>query len=570
MEGERQVGGLWRARAVAQRRDTQPSKVASEDARDEARSVRLSRTAPFALLAVFLVTTLMTTLTQAHCYGVTIDEPLQQVYGQHVLAWYRSLGRDRSFLTAFPAVVHMPEHGGIVDAVIAALQSWFPGVDPWLMRRLASGVIGWLGVVAIALCGYELGGPWAALAASIGLWLYPRYYGAMYNNPKDVPAAVSLLFVLWATLLLVRFWAQPVRRYEIAVLLGCSLGAATAIRVTALTWFGVLAALLAGWWLIRGRQAWTERRIGRELARQGAVAAIIGVCWFISTTALWPFVWLNPLVNLPGAVVTLSHYPWTGNVLFGGVEYPATQLPATYVPTWLVIGSPPMLLALAILGMALVVGDLLRHRRIEPAAAVVALALVISLAPLLLLHPVLYDALRQFLYVVPPLILLAAFGLVKSVTRLLGSRRSGQRWLAAGLLGVTLLSYALVTADMAALSPYEYIYFSPLVGGLPGAATSYDTDYYGTCGTAAADWLSRNYQRYTGASRPTIGSSAVLQDSISRSLPADFHRVNAQPDFFIGFSRDGSDKALPTYRTIHVVAVEGVTLCVVKVKPATT
>lgn len=547
------MGRPQRARAAVQRIVAEPSDMA-----------------PFGLLAAFLLATLVTTLTQAHRYGVTIDEPLQQVYGQHVLAWYRSLGRDRSFLTAFPTVVHMPEHGGIVDAVIAALQSWFPGVDPWLMRRLASGVIGWLGIVAIALCGFELGGPWVALAASVGLWLYPRYYGAMYNNPKDVPATVSLLFVLWATLLLVRFWKQRGRTYEIAILLGCYLGVATAIRITALTWFALLAALLVGWWLMHGRAAWAERRVARELGRQGAVAAVMGVAWFTSTAALWPFVFLNPFTNLPEAVTVLSHYPWTGQVLFGGVEYPATQLPITYVPTWLVIGSPPMLLALAVLGVALAVTEALRRRRIDPAVAIVALAFVIPLASLLLLHPVLYDALRQFLYIVPPLILLAAYGLVRGVDSLLRGRRTALRWLAAGLLGITILSYAMVIADMAALSPYEYIYFSPLVGGLPGAAASYDTDYYGTCSTAAAAWLGQNYQRYTTASSPTVGSSGVLQDSITPALSARLQHTDAQPDFFIGFTRDGSDKTYPSYRTIHVVAVEGVTLCVVKVKPSTT
>lgn len=569
------MGRPWSARHRFTRTETGRSSVALLDTRDAPQyqhrwHARLARSAPFALLAVFLLMTLVTALTQARRYGVTIDEPLQQVYGEHVLAWYRSLGRDQSFLTAFPPAVHMPEHGGIVDAVIAALQSWFPGVDPWLMRRLASGVIGWLGVVAIALCGYELAGPWVAFAAAVGLWLYPRYYGAMYNNPKDVPAAVSLLFVMWVTLLLVRFWKQRARAYEIAVLLGCYLGVATAIRVTALTWFAVLAALLAGWWLIHGREVRREGQVAREVGRQSGVAAIIGVCWLASTAALWPFVFLNPLTNLPEAVTVLSHYPWTGQVLFGGVEYPATQLPMTYAPTWLVIGSPPMLLALAVLGVALAIAEAARSRRIDPAVAIVALTFVISLAPLLLLHPVLYDGLRQFLYVVPPLILLAAFGLVRSVAALMRRPRAEPRWLAAGLLGLTILSYALVISDMVALSPYEYMYFSPLVGGLPGAAASYDTDYYGTCGTAAASWLSQNYQRYTSTSSPTVASSTVLQDSIAPALPTRFNRVDAQPDFFIGFSRDGSDKTYPGYQTIHVVAVEGVTLCVVKAKPATT
>ena len=526
---------------------------------------------PLGLLALFLIVTFITTLTQAHRYGVTSDEPLQQVYGQYVLAWYRSFGHDTSFLRAFPSAVHMPEHGGIVDAVIAALQSWLPGVDPWLTRRIASGVIGWLGVVAIALCGLELGGPWVSLAAAVGLWLYPRYYGAMYNNPKDVPAAVSMLFALWMTLLLVRYWSQRKRAAEVAVLLGGYLGVATAIRVTAIIWFALLLTLVAGWWLIHGKAAWTERRAARALAWQGVIAAIITSVWLLVTAALWPFVFLSPLKNLVDSVQVLSHYPWTGQVLFNGVEYPAARLPVTYAPTWLAIGSPPLLLLLALLGVTLVVGDAVLRRQIDPRALTVALAFVIPFASLLLLHPVLYNALRQFLFIAPPLVLLAAYGLIRSVAFLWSRRRPVElRWLAAALVVVTIAGYAQVVADMAALSPYEYTYFSPLVGGLHGAAPAYDTDYYGTCGTAAAEWLSQNYPRYIITPAPSVGASDLLQASLSRSLPASFRNSDAYPDFFVGFTRDGSDQTYPSYRVIHRVMVEGVTLCVVKANPATT
>jgi hypothetical protein len=526
--------------------------------------------APRLLLVGFMLTSLVTVLTQAQRYGITTDEPLQQLYGEGVLAWYRSFGANTGFLTMFPAAVHMPEHGGIVDALIVALQSWLGAVSPWLVRRLVSGLVGWLGVVAIALCGYELGGAWVALAAGLGLWLYPRYYGAMFNNPKDIPAAVSLTFVLWMTLLLLRYWPQRLRRIEVSVLLGCSLGAATAIRITALTWFAVLAMLLVGWWLLRGQTAWRERRVTVALARQGGVAGVIAGSWLLSTMALWPFIFLNPFANLLDSIHVMSHYPWNGSVLFDGVKYAATQLPVSYVPTWLVIGSPPMLLLLALVGAGIIVAQVARTRRINPAVATVAVAFVIPLASLLLLHPVLYDTLRQFLYIIPPLVLLAAYGLVRGVRLLLRQYRPGLRWVAVGLLALTIISYAQVVVDMAVLSPYEYIYFSPLVGGLQGAVGSYDTDYYGTCSSAAAEWLSQNYRHYTTAPAPTLDTAPLLQIAVSPLIPTSFRRDASHPDFYIGFTRDHTDQLYPTYQVAHVVAVEGTTLCVVKINPALT
>ncbi len=82
--------------------------------------------------------------------------------------------------------------------------------------------------------------------------------------------------------------------------------------------------------------------------------------------------------------------------------------------------------------------------------AVALLAFIFPLALLVGLRPVLYDTLRQFLYVAPPMILLAAFGLVHGV-RWLRHGRVELRWAAGLLLAVTLASYALVATEMAAL-----------------------------------------------------------------------------------------------------------------------
>jgi hypothetical protein len=98
-----------------------------------------------------------------------------------------------------------------------------------------------LGLMAIALCGYELGGYWIAFLAALALWLYPRYYGAIYNNPKDIPAVVTTTFVLWAVLVLIKQWTQKKYFIRNSVLLGVCIGTAASIRVTAVIWYLILA-----------------------------------------------------------------------------------------------------------------------------------------------------------------------------------------------------------------------------------------------------------------------------------------------------------------------------------------
>jgi hypothetical protein len=142
--------------------------------------------------------------------------------------------------------------------------------------------------------------------------------------------------------------------------------------------------------------------------------------------------------------------------------------------------------------------------------------------------------------------------------------------MAIGMLAVTAVSYLVVLGNMLALSPFEYTYFSPVVGGLQGAVNNYDTDYYGICTLQAAEWLNQNYQRYTHSAKPTVVGGYLLYNQLAPELsPALKLESNVpQPDFYISYTRWGHDKDYPTFRTIHTVSAEGVTLCVVKVNPS--
>lgn len=298
----------------------------------------------------------------------------------------------------------------------------------------------------------------------------------------------------------------------------------------------------------------------------------MGVTWMLAMMLLWPYIFVNPIGNLFQAIQVLSRYPWNGPVLLNGVVYPATNLPWYYASEWIVIGSPPALVPLALLGMGLAVAAWLRgwrrDRQVDARLAAVLLVALAPLAAIIVLRSVLYDTLRQFLFVFPPLILLAAYGLVRGVTALYRRRQLASRVAAVGLAVLTLGSYMLVVADMIALSPYEYIYFSPVVGGLAGARGNFPLDYWATCGRASAEWLSEHYQEYTSNPAPTVSGPTSDPGLIRPFLPPSF-RAARNPDFYIGFTRGANAESYPTYTVIHTVAAQGVPLCVIKVSPGT-
>jgi hypothetical protein len=120
---------------------------------------------------------------------------------------------------------------------------------------------------------------------------------------------------------------------------------------------------------------------------------------------------------------------------------------------------------------------------------------------------------------------------------------------------------------MVELSPFEYSYFSPVIGGVSGAKGKFDTDYWATCSKPASEWLAQNYHHYTSKSAPTVGGKPSMAQIIP-VLPTAFHEDDAHPDFYIASTGDNYDQRFPTYTVIHIVAAEGIPLCVVKVNPA--
>ncbi len=290
---------------------------------------------------------------------------------------------------------------------------------------------------------------------------------------------------------------------------------------------------------------------------------------WLTMIALWPYIFLSPVKNLLHSIKVLSRYPWGGTVLYDGAVIPATRLPPTYTLKWLVIGSPPILIVFALLGLGMAGIWRIHKKGIDPKIALILLSLAVPLGAILGLHSVLYNGLRQFLFLAPSLILLAVYGFVQILKSLATRKKQMLRLAAGGLAILTLASYVLVVKEMRALSPFEYTYFSPVVGGLPGAVRNFESDYWRVCYAPATEWLAHNYPRYTHLPAPTVGSSDG-PPLIMPDLPSAFTYDATHPTFYIGNLIDPRDPKYPTYTIIHTVFVEGVPMCVVKVDPTRT
>ena len=93
-----------------------------------------------------------------------------------------------------------------------------------------------------------------------------------------------------------------------------------------------------------------------------------------------------------------------------------------------------------------------------------------------------YDGLRHFLFILPPIFIFTGMAFEFLLDRLTIS------WLRAGLILVVL---APGIAGLIQLHPYQYTYYNSFVGGTSGVFRQYETDYWLTCYKEAVEKLNQ-------------------------------------------------------------------------------
>ncbi|MCC4115842.1 glycosyltransferase family 39 protein [Aromatoleum toluclasticum] len=401
-------------------------------------------------------------------YGISNDEEVQHTYGRLLVDFYGSGFADRS---AF-AYKNLYLYGGLFDLIAAGLERIVP-MNVWDLRHLLSAGFGLLGLAGTWMLARRLMGEVPALVALTLLSLTGAWTGAMFTHTKDVPFAATMVWSLYFTTSFAS--GLPAIRKRDVVGLGIAIGCAFGLRVGAV--FAVMylgAAVIAAAWL-NGRdlaaRAAILRRAVLGLVPAGIVAAAL-------TALFWPWVALSP-GNIILAMQAFSHFAFDLETILDGVVMNIGALPRTYLLDYLLVRLPElMLLGIAValvtglLSMHLLVGN--RHARVAALPWLpVVLAAAVPIAYTLAAAPPLYNGIRHFTFLLPPLAIVAAAGLRTAW-------RASVRWPGAGAvtLGACLLLAFVHLATLINLHPYEYLEYNDLIGGLRGAAGRWEEDYW--------------------------------------------------------------------------------------------
>ena len=196
---------------------------------------------------------------------------------------------------------------------------------------------------------------------------------------------------------------------------------------------------------------------------------------YLIMIAAWPWAAAS-LTNPIRAIFAFAHFDYPIKTLLAGEIYVMNDVPRWYVPAYLAIKLPFVMLCGAAFALLLVRKIAGHANRADTTYArevlfIACTALLPVLGQVIWRGPA-FNGLRQFLFVVPPLAVLAGIGFDAALRRL-----NGLALTAAGgaAVGLWLLWSG---SQLVRLHPYEYVYFNSIVGGLPGAYQRYDTDYW--------------------------------------------------------------------------------------------
>jgi hypothetical protein len=513
------------------------------------------------LTAALLLVAAVLVLLTFRSYGVTWDEDMQRWYGDLVLEHYLSLVglAHAPHWQALYSYGDLYNYGAVFDTAAAVANRLLPfGV--FETRHLLNAIVGLVGVAGCWKLGRRLGGPRAGFIAALFVLLTPNYYGQMFNNPKDIPFAVGCI---WATYYLIRLIpVLPRPPWRLVIKLGLATGLAMAVRIGGLLllcYLGLLLASFALW------QAIAARRI-RVLIETGW-----NIFWrvFLPTVAIayplmlvfWPWAQSAPIDHPLSALAVFSHEIFQAKTLFDGQLLSAYTLPWTYLPTYIGLALPELILALLLAapmaaGLALARRQAWQCERVL-AAVVLGFTIVFPVVYAIAVKAVLFNGMRHFIFVLPPIAVSAALVAELGLRRLAGFECRRPIYAALGLYGLAHV------AIMVMLHPDEYVYYNGFVGGVAGAENKFKLDYWANSYAEAVRGMEDYLRKQYGADFEEREFTVAVEGppvSARYYFPPNFRQVvdPKDADFVIGFTIDDADHYLtdlPVFRVMRMGAL---------------
>ncbi len=407
--------------------------------------------------------------------GISCDEILHYEHSESVYNYYASNGKDLSALDT-PST-HLKYYGQSYDNIVTFLAKWLKIEDIYGFRHIMSSVAGWAIILLTALFAVWLSGYRAGIIVMFLFAVSPVFMGHAQNNLKDIPFALGYVASIFFMLKIV--FDEARMRFSDILFLTVSMAFALSIRAGGL----LLICYLFLFFFIKAIPDIIKNKkdsVNKNVKLLIIIILVSGAAYFLGIL-LWPFALQDPIRNVYDSYRVMAHFPATFRQIFEGKIMWSDFMPWYYLPKSMAITIPVVVLTGFIVffvftkkifrtGKALIYG-------------LVLFTIIFPVIFVMIEKSNLYSSWRQFLFVYPSIVMIAAagFNYVFNLTK---------RWYYRLSLALIILILAIPPVKfMTENRPYSYMYYNKLAGGLQGAYGNYETDYYYIGQTEASEWL---------------------------------------------------------------------------------
>lgn len=385
-----------------------------------------------------------------------------------------------------------PDPRRMVKTPFGPLQSYIPVssylwfYETWKLLpfdsayNLPTVVVGVIGIFILYAFLAQAIGRTPAIVGFVFLALYPRWWGDLHTNVKDVPTAVAFTTSIWL------YWRLLNRRKILDLWL-----ASTAFAVTFnLKVNAVAIPPIAFLWTLVVLTTKLKTTLQEPLHRMRIKTLLPVIAYFMLAPLLafllWAHFWDDPAGHLVYLVNFFKDNTQNIEVLYFGKWFcSAVNVPWHYPYAYLAIVTPLPILLFFLIGLM----RLMSQMRKNQVGLLFLLWFFVPLARYLSPKIGVIDGIRHFEEVIFPMIAIAAIGfiymldVVRKIPHISKKIQSGIVIIVSSFI-MYHLSFIIVSYH-----PYQLSYFNELVGGLPGAIGKFDIDYWGISQKEAVMWL---------------------------------------------------------------------------------
>ena len=449
-------------------------------------------------------------------FGLANDQRIQYEVGQFTAQYAlgendKLLRRDlRYYGAVFEIALQAPEH----------LLGLTEDRDIYLSRYVLSHCFFLGGAFACYLLAHRLfPSRLLAMLAMLFFLCHPRLYGHSFYNSKDAPF-VSMFMIA----LLLAHRALRTGRLRDYGGLGVWVGLISTIRPMAL--------LLVPLVVLAGIGDFVRAR-ARQRLRPALAPVVLSLAAAVAFLAGMPYLWGDPVARFAEWIALMRNHTHVVGSLFRGDYIVTDDRPWSYVPVWFSVTTPPVVMALAVVGGLAVGGRLARNprrvlcSRLFGFEALLAAAAIVPVVVVTLWVGNIYNGWRHLYFVYGPVCLLACAGIAWLVQS--GGKRFSALALAVAAVGIAPMIFWIVV-----LHPHQNVYFNFLVDRKTPERlrTQFDMDYWAVSQKEAIEALLELHPQ------GKIPISGMMTQSIRVLSAEQRDRVRPRKDFSAYFSTD--------------------------------